>query len=173
MVHGYTHMHTDTHLTISPAAVVYDMAWSCPLGQGWVDQDWAPDPNWTYQRLSPQILVRRAHVLHVTGQVSEEWQVAVFPAGGQRSRERWISQDDHLPSGTSTHHHLCPRVLQKIYKTFLIGMPEWLSSWAYAFGSGHDPGVLGLSPASGSLHGACLSLCLCICLSPCVFLMNK
>ena len=31
-----------------------------------------------------------------------------------------------------------------------------------------DPGVLGLSPALGSLHGACFSLCLCLCLPLCV-----
>ena len=30
--------------------------------------------------------------------------------------------------------------------------------------------VLGLSPTSGSLHGACISLCLCLCLSLCVSL---
>ena len=47
------------------------------------------------------------------------------------------------------------------------GTPGWLSSWAYAFGSGRDPRVPGLSPTSGSLHGACFSLCLC------VSLMNK
>ena len=34
-----------------------------------------------------------------------------------------------------------------------------------AFGSGRDPGVPGWSPMSGSLHGACFSLCLCLCLS--------
>ena len=35
--------------------------------------------------------------------------------------------------------------------------------------------ILRLSPALGSLHGACFSLCLCLCLSPspCVSLMNK
>ena len=32
-----------------------------------------------------------------------------------------------------------------------IGMPGWLSGGASAFGSGRDSGVLGLSPASGSL----------------------
>ena len=32
---------------------------------------------------------------------------------------------------------------------------------------------LGLSPALGSLWGACISLCLCLCLSLCVSLMNK
>ena len=34
-----------------------------------------------------------------------------------------------------------------------------------AFGPGRDPGVLGSSPTSGSLHGVCFSLCLCLCLS--------
>ena len=47
-------------------------------------------------------------------------------------------------------------------------MDGGLSSWASAFGSGCDPGVLGSSPPSGSLHGACFYLCLCLCLSPCV-----
>ena len=36
------------------------------------------------------------------------------------------------------------------------GVPGWLSSWAAAFGSGHDPGVLGSSPASGSPQGSLL-----------------
>ena len=34
-----------------------------------------------------------------------------------------------------------------------------------AFSPGPDPGDLGSSPTSGSLHGACFSLCLCLCLS--------
>ena len=33
------------------------------------------------------------------------------------------------------------------------------------FSLGRDPGDLGSSPMSGSLHGACLSLCLCESLS--------
>ena len=37
-----------------------------------------------------------------------------------------------------------------------------------AFGSGHDPGLLGSSPTSGSPQGICLSLCLCLCLSICI-----
>ena len=42
------------------------------------------------------------------------------------------------------------------------GTPGWLSGWVPAFVPGWDPGVPGLSPASGSLHGACFSLCLCL-----------
>ena len=40
--------------------------------------------------------------------------------------------------------------------------------WSICLSSGRDPGVPRLSPASGSLHGACLSLCLCLCLSLCL-----
>ena len=35
----------------------------------------------------------------------------------------------------------------------------------HAFGSGHEPGVQGSSPTSGSLRGACFFLCLCLSLS--------
>ena len=45
------------------------------------------------------------------------------------------------------------------------GTLEWLSGWASAFGSGHDPRVLGLSPPLDSLWGARFSLCLCFCFS--------
>ena len=44
-------------------------------------------------------------------------------------------------------------------------MPGWLSGWTSAFGSGLDPMVLGSSPTSGSLHGACFSFCLHLYLS--------
>ena len=48
------------------------------------------------------------------------------------------------------------------------GTPGWLSGWASVFGSGRDPGVLGLSPASSMLLALSLSLTLL-----CVSLMNK
>ena len=35
--------------------------------------------------------------------------------------------------------------------------PKGLNGWASAFSSGWDPGILGLSPASGSPWGACFS----------------
>ena len=44
------------------------------------------------------------------------------------------------------------------------GQPGWLSGLAPASGPGPDPGVLGSSPTSGSLHGACFSFCLGLCL---------
>ena len=46
-----------------------------------------------------------------------------------------------------------------------VGAPGWLSDWASAFGPGRDPGVLGLSPTSGSPERACFSLFLSLCLS--------
>ena len=53
--------------------------------------------------------------------------------------------------------------LQEMLKKAFQGTPGWLSCRASAFGSGHNPGVLGSSPASDSFWGA--SFCLCLCLS--------
>ena len=53
------------------------------------------------------------------------------------------------------------------------GLHGWLSGLASAFSPGRDPGGLGSSPTSSSLHGACFSLYLCLCLSLSVSLMNK
>ena len=55
-------------------------------------------------------------------------------------------------------------ILQPVKRT-KQGQPGWLSGLELPFGSGPDPGDPGLSPASGSLHGACFILCLCLCLS--------
>ena len=59
-------------------------------------------------------------------------------------------------------------------KVKIMGIPGWLSDSAPAFGLGRDPGVLGSSPVSGSLHGACFSLC-CVSasLSVCLTWINK
>ena len=50
------------------------------------------------------------------------------------------------------------------------GTPGGLSSLAPAFHLECDPRVLGSSPLSGSLRGACFSLCLCLSLSLCLSL---
>ena len=55
-------------------------------------------------------------------------------------------------------------------KGALLREPGWLSSWANAFGSGHDPAVLESSPPSGSPQGVC---CFSLCLGLCLGLMNK
>ena len=54
-----------------------------------------------------------------------------------------------------------------------MGDPWVAQRLTLAFVLGRDPGVLGLSPVSGFLHGPCFSLCLCLCLSLSVSLMNK
>ena len=70
-----------------------------------------------------------------------------------------------LPSAHAFPLCLCLSQINKILKKKKRGMPGWLSGWASAFGSGHDPRVPRLSPTPGSLCGTCFSLCLCLCLS--------
>ena len=42
----------------------------------------------------------------------------------------------------------------------------WVAQWlSVCLWLRHDPGVPGSSPTSGSLQGACFSLCLCLCIS--------
>ena len=55
----------------------------------------------------------------------------------------------------------------------LRGGARGLSGGAAALSPARDPGVLGLSPVSGSLQGVCFSLCLSLCLSLCVSWINK
>ena len=63
--------------------------------------------------------------------------------------------------------------IQMITKNVVI-QDTWVAQWwASAFGSGCDPMVLGSSPTSGFLRGACFSLCLCLSASFSVSLMNK
>ena len=50
-----------------------------------------------------------------------------------------------------------------------FGSPGWFNGWASFFSSGHDPGVLGSSPASAPCRkpaspSACVSPSLCVCL---------
>ena len=70
---------------------------------------------------------------------------------------------------TFIYHRIQLYLLSRIENIF-SGMPGWLSGWASAFGSGHDPRGLGSSPTWGTPQGACFSLCLCLYLS--VSLMN-
>ena len=52
-------------------------------------------------------------------------------------------------------------------------MPGWLSGWASIFSSGHDPGVLESSPASGSLWSLLLPPPISLPLSLCLSWINK
>ena len=82
----------------------------------------------------------------------------------------WVS-----PSNTADSRVSMLNLCNCFLKTFIWGIPGWLSGLALAFSPGCDPGVPGSSPMSGSLHGACFSLCLCLCLSPtlCLSWINK
>ena len=71
----------------------------------------------------------------------------------------------HSPGISDEHilkfenNYFIPLSIQKWSCTgHLVGSIEQLS----AFGSGHEPGVSGSSPASGSPWGACFSLCRCL-----------
>ena len=46
-----------------------------------------------------------------------------------------------------------------------MGQPQVAQWFSTTFSPGRDPGDLGSSPTSVSLHGACFSLCLCFSLS--------
>ena len=51
------------------------------------------------------------------------------------------------------------RILSRLHTENVLSRDAWV-----AFSPGRDPGDLGSSPTSGSLHGAWFSLCLCLCL---------
>ena len=70
-----------------------------------------------------------------------------------------FSQLDLRSGIARLHDNFIFNFLKKMSNCFPAGIPGWFSGLAPAFGPGHDPGVLGRSPASGSLHGACFSLC--------------
>ena len=54
----------------------------------------------------------------------------------------------------------------KIYFEISKSWAAWVAQrFSTAFSPGRDPEDSGSSPMSGSLHGACFSLCLCLCLS--------
>ena len=57
-------------------------------------------------------------------------------------------------------------------KNIILGAAPVVQRFGAACSLGCDPEVPGLSPASGSLHGAyfclCLSVCVCVCVCMCV-----
>ena len=70
--------------------------------------------------------------------------------------------------------------LYVFFGTFMSTPEIFWAAWvaqgfSAVFNPGRDPGDPGLSPMSGSLHGACISLCLCLCpsLSLPASLVNK
>ena len=98
--------------------------------------------------------------------------------GGRRRRNstvpRGLGLNQQRCSGTKRRKKKQVKTITRVtlIKTHDLGMSGWLSSWPSAFSSGHDPGVPGPSPTSGSLQGACFSLRLCLCLSLCLSRKN-
>ena len=85
----------------------------------------------------------------------------------------WVLLPGTTPPGLPWQFWLQPLPIPRVRhppKKQPTGQPGWLSGLVPPFRPGHDPGVPGLSPTSGSLHGACFSLCLCLCFSssPCL-----
>ena len=64
------------------------------------------------------------------------------------------------------HAIQCQTLMEIVFKIFFLGSLGGSAVWRRV-SPGCDPGDLGWSPASGSLRGACFSLCLCFCLSLC------
>ena len=85
---------------------------------------------------------------------------------GMKPHIRLPAQWSSLLSGGSPstpHPGLCGLSLSNkiiFLKKEVFGMPGRLSSWASAFSSGHDPGVLGSSPTSSFPQEAYFSLCI-------------
>ena len=81
------------------------------------------------------------------------------PASTRKFQRRWVGDhQSHLWLG----HNLRNMREPSTYKVLRAGASGWLSGSGSAFGSEHDPGVLGWSPAADSPQGACFSLCLCL-----------
>ena len=81
----------------------------------------------------------------------------------------WCSEYDLSINLSVTESLLFPLKLvaiSQLSKPWGLGTPGWLSGWASAFGSGHDPRVLGSSPTLGScMEPACPSACVSASLS--------
>ena len=99
--------------------------------------------------------------------------------GSSPTSSSLISEESASPSAPPPAPALSPSLLLRrspgdshAFKNLGSGMPGWFSGWASAFSSGHDPGVPGSSPPSGSLWGVFFSLCLCLWLL-CLSWINK
>ena len=86
----------------------------------------------------------------------------------RKSREPWVpvqalySEDSKVPGPLAAGAGAAP---EHFIKTGGGGDPWVAQRFSAASSPGCDLGVMGSSPTSGSLHGACFSLCLCLCLS--------
>ena len=82
-----------------------------------------------------------------------------------RANRKMISTEDSFAGSAKMQMCLTNSTLKSfMHKT--VSWAAWVTQrFSATFGLECDPGVPESSPTSGSLHGACLSLCLCPCLS--------
>ena len=127
------------------------------------EDHWSPLGGWLhiYELIQPLLCVQRGLVRR------QKWRRLCCMWEIQKHKTISLGARECFPWRREDTKGYMEAVFHRFEK-FSSGTPEWFSGWVPAFGSGHDPGVLGLSPASGSLQGACFSLCLCLCLSLCV-----
>ena len=143
--------------------------WLPPTSVLWLPSGWyCPPPG---ALCIKYFLITTAPQL-TRGFASAEWMgQAHTRCRGTARRTSPLTQGDHRGLQATAKRVLRTSRKEKneaYFKSKILGMLQWLNGWASAFGSGHDPRVLGSSPESGYLHGACFSLFLCLCLSLCV-----
>ena len=134
---------------------------------GHIENLWRGAPGWLSWLVSIRLLVLT--------QVIISWVMKSSPKLGSvlSTESAWYSLSLLLPSlHTAPPPHSRELSFSLLY--FKNLWREWLSDWASAFGSGHDPRVLESSSILGSLQGTCFSLCLCLLpLSVCLSWINK
>ena len=112
---------------------------------------------------------------HLGGSVVEHLPSAqgVIPGSWDQVPNRTPQRE---PASPSAYISVSPSVslMNKWIKSFLKTWAAWVArQFGAALGPGCDPGDLGSSPKSGSLHGACFPLPVSLPLSCSVSLMNK
>ena len=152
---------------------------------------WEPDRLITFQFCELQIFIPSTHI--ILRQITYFWEPWVAKdkearvwSGHNKDVNSHLlktgskivlhyNQDNGAQARTLLNDH---RQRNKVFSNPLIlksktGAPGWLSGWASAFSSGHDLGVLGSSPTSGSSQEASFSVCLSLPLSVGLSWLNK
>ena len=93
-------------------------------------------------------------------------QSALPPHHPHRGLKQLMSLSDQMDRHSTCSQALnravmaCCLVCSNIHLKAIVRAAQVAQQFSATFGSGRDPGDLGSSPTSGSLHGACFSLCL-------------
>ena len=95
---------------------------------------------------------------------------AGFMQGAQHGTRSRVSRITLWAEGRTKplSHPGIPFAVQFFTEYYILRAALVAQRFSAAFNPRRDPGDLGLSPTSDSLHGAYFSLCLCLCFSLCV-----